>query len=208
MPLCHTSAVAVAGSPRLSPAFPVSKLSPAVRASCAPREGAQLYACDQACRGCFGLSVCDWQRNNLAEETDGGSLGPLMSVIVLFMVRIPLSLAVHSEQTQFLNELSASLDTRGASLIVEYNSNLHDRSVEFNNGWVVRLGRGLDYFKPVRYVFLFRESGQYKEAERLLPWRAAGSIPLVHCLFPGSSCGEWSEMGAKTRSRGTRSMSS
>lgn len=35
---------------------------------------------------------------------------------------------------------------------MSYEANLHDRSVEFNNGWLLRLGRGLDYFKPVGYV--------------------------------------------------------
>ncbi len=27
------------------------------------------------------------------------------------------------------------------------SDSLHDREIEFNNGWVIKIGRGLDYFK-------------------------------------------------------------
>ena len=30
---------------------------------------------------------------------------------------------------------------------VEYSDTLHDREIIFNNGWIIKIGRGLDYFK-------------------------------------------------------------
>lgn len=34
------------------------------------------------------------------------------------------------------------------TLFVEFSSTLHDRQIRLNNGWTVKIGRGLDYFKP------------------------------------------------------------
>jgi hypothetical protein len=51
---------------------------------------------------------------------------------------------------------------------VSYEANLHDRSVEFNNGWLLRLGRGLDYFKPVGCVLSALESAPEAELPRTL----------------------------------------
>jgi len=48
-----------------------------------------------------------------------------------------------------LRELAASLEARGVTLTVAYNEHLHDRECIFDNGYVVKIGRGLDYFKPV-----------------------------------------------------------
>ncbi|PAV58844.1 hypothetical protein WR25_08851 [Diploscapter pachys] len=49
-------------------------------------------------------------------------------------------------------ELSKSLEAREISLKVEYSDSIHDREIRFNNGWIVKIGRGLDYFKnPGKY---------------------------------------------------------
>ncbi|CAI2348969.1 unnamed protein product [Caenorhabditis sp. 36 PRJEB53466] len=52
-----------------------------------------------------------------------------------------------SNQAAF-NEISTSLEKRVVVLHVEFSKSLHDREIIFDNGWVVKSGRGLDYFKP------------------------------------------------------------
>lgn len=32
-------------------------------------------------------------------------------------------------------------------LELEYSSSIHDQESRFNNGWMIKIGRGLDYFK-------------------------------------------------------------
>jgi Phospholipase D-like domain at C-terminus of MIT len=51
------------------------------------------------------------------------------------------------EQKKKLLDLSAHLKTRGVTLVVSYSNTLHDRQIRLSNGWVVKMGRGLDYFK-------------------------------------------------------------
>ena len=37
-------------------------------------------------------------------------------------------------------------------LDVELNPNLHDREIRIDNGWVIKIGRGLDFYqKPVSW---------------------------------------------------------
>lgn len=50
-------------------------------------------------------------------------------------------------QSLALSELVKSLQQHGVELKIEYLSTLHDREVRFNNGWIIKIGRGLDYFK-------------------------------------------------------------
>ncbi len=45
-------------------------------------------------------------------------------------------------------EISESLEKRSIELIVKYSTSLHDREIRLSNGWIVKIGRGLDYFKP------------------------------------------------------------
>jgi len=51
------------------------------------------------------------------------------------------------EQKKKLSDLSGSLKNRGITLVVNYSNTLHDRQIRLNNGWVIKIGRGLDYFK-------------------------------------------------------------
>jgi ATP-dependent Lon protease len=52
-----------------------------------------------------------------------------------------------SQQEQ-LDEIKESLAKRNIELIVRYDHYLHDREIRLSNGWIIKIGRGLDYFKP------------------------------------------------------------
>ena len=46
-----------------------------------------------------------------------------------------------------LNQLKQSLLELDVVLDVELNTNLHDREIRIDNGWVVKIGRGLDFYQ-------------------------------------------------------------
>lgn len=46
-----------------------------------------------------------------------------------------------------LDELEKSLLKRSVNLMIDYSETLHDRRIILSNGWVIKIGRGLDYFK-------------------------------------------------------------
>ncbi|XP_043267706.1 MIT domain-containing protein 1-like [Venturia canescens] len=50
-------------------------------------------------------------------------------------------------QTKRLEELRQSLANRLVNLEISYSETLHDRQISLSNGWVIKIGRGLDYFK-------------------------------------------------------------
>lgn len=50
-------------------------------------------------------------------------------------------------QIRRLEELKRSLQQHHIVLEVAYSETLHDREVRLNNGWIIKIGRGLDYFK-------------------------------------------------------------
>lgn len=52
-----------------------------------------------------------------------------------------------SQQASALSELKQSLQTQGVSLDLKFSSSIHDREIRFDNGWIIKIGRGLDYFK-------------------------------------------------------------
>ena len=54
-----------------------------------------------------------------------------------------------SRQTQQdkLKELKCSLNSCGVEFEWEFSDTLHDREIIFDNGWIIKIGRGLDYFK-------------------------------------------------------------
>ncbi|XP_068038822.1 MIT domain-containing protein 1 [Anomalospiza imberbis] len=52
-----------------------------------------------------------------------------------------------SQQMSVLEEIKQSLSNYGVTLSIEFSSSIHDREIRFNNGWVIEIGRGLDYFK-------------------------------------------------------------
>ncbi|XP_007521915.1 MIT domain-containing protein 1 isoform X2 [Erinaceus europaeus] len=51
------------------------------------------------------------------------------------------------QQSSGLKEIKESLNNHGVLLKLEYSSSIHDREIRFNNGWIIKIGRGLDYFK-------------------------------------------------------------
>uniref|UniRef100_A0A2D4N8R3 MIT domain-containing protein n=1 Tax=Micrurus spixii TaxID=129469 RepID=A0A2D4N8R3_9SAUR len=52
-----------------------------------------------------------------------------------------------SQQMDSLEEIQQSLRDFGITLDISYSSSIHDREIRFNNGWMFKIGRGLDYFK-------------------------------------------------------------
>ncbi|AWP13339.1 putative MIT domain-containing protein 1 [Scophthalmus maximus] len=52
-----------------------------------------------------------------------------------------------SQQTSALSELRESLGAHGVTLDLQFSSTIHDREIRFDNGWIIKIGRGLDYFK-------------------------------------------------------------
>uniref|UniRef100_UPI0037E94C68 MIT domain-containing protein 1 n=1 Tax=Semicossyphus pulcher TaxID=241346 RepID=UPI0037E94C68 len=52
-----------------------------------------------------------------------------------------------SQQSSALAELRESLGSQGVTLDLQYSSSIHDREIRFDNGWIIKIGRGLDYFK-------------------------------------------------------------
>lgn len=52
-----------------------------------------------------------------------------------------------NQQTSGLEEIKQSLRNYGVTLNVAFSSSIHDREIRFNNGWMIKIGRGLDYFK-------------------------------------------------------------
>ncbi|NXC18607.1 MITD1 protein, partial [Corythaeola cristata] len=52
-----------------------------------------------------------------------------------------------SQQISSLEEIQQSLRNYGVTLNIEFSSSIHDREIRFNNGWMIKIGRGLDYFK-------------------------------------------------------------
>ncbi|XP_013378270.1 PREDICTED: MIT domain-containing protein 1 isoform X3 [Chinchilla lanigera] len=52
-----------------------------------------------------------------------------------------------AQQSSGLEEIKESLSSHGVVLDIKYSSSIHDREIRFNNGWMIKIGRGLDYFK-------------------------------------------------------------
>ncbi|XP_062505092.1 MIT domain-containing protein 1-like isoform X2 [Corticium candelabrum] len=57
------------------------------------------------------------------------------------------------QQMGQLNEIQQSLKSHAVELTISYSDTLHDREIRFSNGWTVKIGRGLDYFKPTKGRF-------------------------------------------------------
>ncbi|NWX24281.1 MITD1 protein, partial [Aegotheles bennettii] len=52
-----------------------------------------------------------------------------------------------TQQLSGLEEIQQSLRNYGVTLNIAFSSSIHDREIRFNNGWMIKIGRGLDYFK-------------------------------------------------------------
>ncbi|KAL3071198.1 hypothetical protein niasHS_011477 [Heterodera schachtii] len=54
-----------------------------------------------------------------------------------------------AQMDEAIGQLGDSLCTKNIVLTVNYADNMHDREIRFNNGWLVKMGRGLDIYKNV-----------------------------------------------------------
>ncbi|KAG9492344.1 hypothetical protein GDO78_000709 [Eleutherodactylus coqui] len=54
---------------------------------------------------------------------------------------------IKDQQMSSLQEIKNSLQDFGVTLEVTFSSSIHDREIRFDNGWMIKIGRGLDYFK-------------------------------------------------------------
>uniref|UniRef100_A0A182TQZ3 MIT domain-containing protein n=1 Tax=Anopheles melas TaxID=34690 RepID=A0A182TQZ3_9DIPT len=52
------------------------------------------------------------------------------------------------EQGRAFEVLKQSLHKQAVKFVVEYSEHMHDRQVILSNGYVIKIGRGLNYFKP------------------------------------------------------------
>jgi len=52
-----------------------------------------------------------------------------------------------------LEELQQSLLELDIALEIEVNENLHDREIRLDNGWVIKIGRGLDFYQKPEHWF-------------------------------------------------------
>lgn len=63
----------------------------------------------------------------------------------------------HPDQQRHQNiklaELQSSLHQYNIDLELQYSQTLHDREIRFNNGWIVKIGRGLDIYKATDSKF-------------------------------------------------------
>ncbi|KAI3356378.1 hypothetical protein L3Q82_017604, partial [Scortum barcoo] len=79
------------------------------------------------------------------------------------------------QQSSALTEVKESLAAQGVTLDLQYSSTIHDREIRFDNGWIIKIGRGLDYFKrpKVRKInshpFLFYRISMNQHVEFWLP---------------------------------------
>ena len=55
-----------------------------------------------------------------------------------------------AEAEEKLDEIRQSLLELDIALDVEFNENLHDREIRLDNGWIIKIGRGLDFYQPPR----------------------------------------------------------
>ncbi|XP_031352648.1 MIT domain-containing protein 1-like [Photinus pyralis] len=58
-----------------------------------------------------------------------------------------------AEQAKWLNEVQNSLLQRKVNLKITYSDTLHDRQITLSTGWIIKIGRGLDYFKAPQTKF-------------------------------------------------------
>uniref|UniRef100_A0A8B9LMB4 MITD1 C-terminal phospholipase D-like domain-containing protein n=1 Tax=Astyanax mexicanus TaxID=7994 RepID=A0A8B9LMB4_ASTMX len=58
-----------------------------------------------------------------------------------------------SLQVSALAEIKQSLQNQNVCLDIAYSSTIHDREIRFDNGWIIKIGRGLDYFKKPKGRF-------------------------------------------------------
>ncbi|XP_014295034.1 MIT domain-containing protein 1-like [Microplitis demolitor] len=69
---------------------------------------------------------------------------PSLSKIILTTTQDPED---PKNQISRLQELKVSLQQSNIKMDINFSETLHDRQITLSNGWVIKIGRGLDYFK-------------------------------------------------------------
>eukprot|EP00074_Homo_sapiens_P062752 XP_011508885.1 MIT domain-containing protein 1 isoform X5 [Homo sapiens] len=92
------------------------------------------------------------------------------------------------QQSRGLQEIEESLRSHGVLLEVQYSSSIHDREIRFNNGWMIKIGRGLDYFKKPQTGFHHVAQAGLKllgsSSPPTLASQSAGITGMSHCTQP------------------------
>ncbi|KAI8441034.1 hypothetical protein MSG28_009306 [Choristoneura fumiferana] len=57
------------------------------------------------------------------------------------------------DQRNWLHSLNEDLQRYRVKLAVEYSETLHDRQITLSSGWIIKIGRGLDFFKAPENKF-------------------------------------------------------
>ncbi|VEL29711.1 unnamed protein product, partial [Protopolystoma xenopodis] len=57
------------------------------------------------------------------------------------------------DQLEKLNNIKNDLAARDVILTLDFSSTLHDREIRFDNGWIVKIGRGLDFIRRSDHKF-------------------------------------------------------
>ena len=98
---------------------------------------------------CKGLKWCLDFRNQAALHTFKKSLHGVCGAYFFHFISIAQDEDPESQSNQAkrLQGLKNSLKKHNINLEVGYSATLHDREIRFNNGWIIKIGRGLDYFK-------------------------------------------------------------
>ncbi|QQP38842.1 MIT domain-containing protein 1 [Caligus rogercresseyi] len=56
------------------------------------------------------------------------------------------------QKSRFM-EIKASLAQRGIEFYFVFSNTLHDREFYFDNGWLIKIGRGLDFYQSTQGQF-------------------------------------------------------
>lgn len=56
------------------------------------------------------------------------------------------------ENLYIFEQLGDSLLENGVTLKIKFNPLLHDREIKLNNGWHIKMGRGLDSFQSLKIL--------------------------------------------------------
>uniref|UniRef100_A0A1B0DJ55 Uncharacterized protein n=1 Tax=Phlebotomus papatasi TaxID=29031 RepID=A0A1B0DJ55_PHLPP len=74
------------------------------------------------------------------------------------------TVSVGGEQVEAFRQLKDSLKVaRGINLNVEFSEHIHDRQIILSNGYIIKIGRGLNYFKKVEKFSLGVYDFDYRE---------------------------------------------
>lgn len=52
-----------------------------------------------------------------------------------------------AQQCEKIEQIQKSLKDLDIDFSFEFSETLHDREIDFDNGWIIKIGRGLDYFR-------------------------------------------------------------